>query len=101
MYRDHAKGAIDAKTKRLDLELKELDIELKKLELANKPGFWKGVFTNPAFLAAIITVFIAGGTAAVTFIVAADQRRQEQDRYDHTVMKEMISAKCRRKAVVR
>jgi hypothetical protein len=65
---------------RLDREIKTLDIKLKNLEIKNKPGFWKGVFTNAAFLAAVITIFVTAGTATVSFVIAKLQRELDLEK---------------------
>jgi hypothetical protein len=65
---------------RLERKIKELDIKLKEFELRHKPGFWKGVFASPAFLAALIAVCATSGTAFVSWLVAAHQQEADKQR---------------------
>jgi hypothetical protein len=77
----------------LDNELKSLDIKLKNLEIENKPGFWKGVFTNAAFLAAVITIFVTSGTAFVSFIVAKQQQEVDAAKSQDNIIVGSLLAK--------
>lgn len=64
----------------IKIETARIDLQLKQLELENRPTFWKSVLTNPAFLAAVITVCITGGTTFITSNAAKQQRDSESAR---------------------
>jgi hypothetical protein len=56
-------------------------VKLKKRGLETKPGYWTGVFTNPVVLGAVLTSYVAIGTAAVTLITGMLQRQLDQEKF--------------------
>jgi hypothetical protein len=79
-FNHHQLKRLESENARLDSIIKKLDIQLREFDLANKPGFWKSVFTNPAFLAGIITIFVTAGTATVSFIIAGQQQKVDLEK---------------------
>jgi len=90
---------IDEELKKIQLAIAQIDLKLKQVDLENRPSFWKSVFTNPAFLAAVITVCITGGTTFITSNAAQHQREAELQRA--VVQREIDDARSRAEMNVR
>lgn len=79
--------------KRIQLATAKADLKLKELDLLIRPSIFRQIFTNPAFLAAVITVCITGATTFIAENAARRQREAEAQRAE--IQRQIDMAKAR------
>jgi len=79
--------------KRIQLATAKADLRLKELDLLIRPSIFRQIFTNPAFLAAVITVCITGATTFIAENAARRQRESEAQRAEIQRQTDMAKAR--------